>query len=55
MVLEALAPLGLPVRTGTKTTSVVAMLEGARPGPTMLLRADMDALPLQEDTGLSFA
>ena len=55
VVLEALAQLGLPVRTGTRTTSVVATLEGARPGPTMLLRADMDALPLQEDTGLPFA
>jgi amidohydrolase len=54
VVLDALAPLGLPVRTGTKTTSVVAVLEGNRPGRTMLLRADMDALPLQEDTGLPF-
>ena len=40
---------------GQKTSSVVAVLEGARPGPTMLLRADMDALPLKEDTGLPFA
>jgi len=54
-ILEALDGLGLTVRTGTKTTSVVATLDGARPGPTVLLRADMDALPLQEDTGLDFA
>ena len=54
-VLDALAGLPLKIRTGQKTTSVVATLEGARPGPTVLLRADMDALPLQEDTGLPFA
>ena len=54
-ILEALDGLGLTVRTGTKTTSVVATLDGARPGPTVLLRADLDALPLQEDTGLDFA
>jgi hippurate hydrolase len=54
-VLEALDGLGLDVRTGQRATSVVATLEGARPGPTLLLRADMDALPLREDTGLEFA
>jgi hippurate hydrolase len=54
-VLEALDGLGLQVRTGQRTTSVVATLEGARPGPTVLLRADMDALPLREETGLEFA
>ena len=54
-ILEAVDGLGLAIRTGTKTTSVVATLDGARPGPTVLLRADMDALPLQEDTGLDFA
>jgi hippurate hydrolase len=54
-VLEALDGLGLDVRTGQRTTSVIARLTGARPGPTILLRGDMDALPMPEDTGLSFA
>src|SRR5262249_25978190 len=54
-VLDALAGLPLSIRTGQKTTSVIATLAGARPGPAVLLRADMDALPLQEDTGLDFA
>ena len=54
-VLDALAGLPLKIRTGQNTTSVIATLDGARPGPTVLLRADMDALPLQEDTGLPFA
>src|SRR5215467_10164533 len=54
-VLEALDGLGLEVRTGQRTTSVVARLDGAKPGPTVLLRADMDALPMREDTGLPFA
>src|SRR5499433_889800 len=54
-VLEALDGLGLDVRTGQRTTSVVARLDGAKPGPTVLLRADMDALPMPEDTGLPFA
>src|SRR5881409_629808 len=54
-VLEALDGLGLDVRTGERTTSVVARLTGARPGPTILLRADMDALPMPEETGLPFA
>src|SRR5262245_65019194 len=54
-VLEALDGLGLEVRTGQRTTSVVARLRGARPGPTILLRGDMDALPMPGDTGLPFA
>jgi hippurate hydrolase len=54
-VLEALADLPIEVTTGSTTTSVVGVLRGARPGPTYLLRGDMDALPVQEDTGLSFA
>jgi amidohydrolase len=54
-VLEALDGLGLETRTGQRTTSVVARLAGGKPGPTLLLRADMDALPLREATGLPFA
>jgi amidohydrolase len=54
-VLEAFADLPIEVSTGTSTSSVVGVLRGARPGPTYLLRGDMDALPLQEDTGLDFA
>src|SRR6266496_4060248 len=54
-VLDAIGDLGLRVRTGRSVTSVVAVLDGARPGPTVLLRGDMDALPLAEDTGLEFA
>ena len=54
-VVQALEGLGLSIRTGERLTSVVATLEGARPGPSILLRADMDALPVQEETGLEFA
>ncbi|MDQ1323634.1 MAG: hypothetical protein QG587_969, partial [Chloroflexota bacterium] len=55
MVLEALRAIGLEGRPGGTTDSVVAVIDGARPGPTILLRADMDGLPLTEDTGLEFA
>ncbi|MGQ0824309.1 MAG: M20 metallopeptidase family protein [Actinomycetota bacterium] len=54
-VLESLAGLGLDVRAGTTMSSVVADLDGAAPGPTILLRADMDALPIPEDTDVAFA
>ncbi len=54
-VLEALDGLGLETRTGQRTTSIVARLAGGKPGPTLLLRGDMDALPLREATGLPFA
>ncbi|WP_140460729.1 M20 metallopeptidase family protein [Cellulomonas oligotrophica] len=54
LVLDALEPLGLEVRTGTALSSVVAVLRGARPGPAVLLRGDMDALPVTEDTGEPF-
>lgn len=56
VVLDAICDLGLDVRTGTRTTSVVADLTGsAGDGPTILLRADMDGLPVAEETALAFA
>jgi len=54
-VLTELADLPLQVHRGRSVSSVVAVLDGARPGSTVLLRADMDALPLKEDSGLTFA
>jgi amidohydrolase len=54
-VLEALDGLPLTVTTGGRLSSIVADLDGGRPGPTVLLRGDMDALPMPEDTGLDFA
>ena len=54
-ILEALDGLDLRVSTGTSVSSVVAVLDGDEPGPTTLLRGDMDALPMPEDTGLPFA
>jgi len=54
-VLDALSDLGLEIRTGSSLTSVVADLQGGADGPTVLLRGDMDALPMPEDTGLEFS
>lgn len=54
-VLASLAGLGLSVSTGSGLTSVVADLEGVKPGPTILLRADTDALPMTEEGGEAFA
>jgi hippurate hydrolase len=54
-VLESLEGLPLSITTHESTSGIVALLEGSRPGPTMLLRGDMDALPMPEDTGLEFA
>lgn len=55
-IVEALTPIeGLSIRTGVARTGVVAMLNADKPGPCVLLRADMDALPIEEQTGLPYA
>lgn len=55
LVAERMSARGLPVRTGLGKTGVAALLDTGRDGPTLLLRADMDALPIPEGTGLPFA
>jgi amidohydrolase len=55
VVVAELERMGLATRTGRAVSSVTAVIEGARPGPTLVLRADMDGLPLQEETGLDFS
>lgn len=55
LVARALADLGLEVRTGVGRSGVVALLHGGRPGPTVMLRADMDALPVQEISDAPYA
>ena len=54
-VRRELDDLPLEWREGPSTTGAVAILNGARPGPAVLLRGDMDALPMHEETGLAFA
>jgi amidohydrolase len=54
-VLAALDGLGLEITTGERLDSVTAVLRGAKPGGAVLLRADMDALPVQEAAGLEYA
>src|SRR5690606_4606370 len=54
-VRAELADLPLEWRTGESTAGAVAVLRGGRPGPAVLLRGDMDALPMAEETGLPFA
>lgn len=55
MVAKELKKMGLQVHTGIAGTGVVAVLQGGLPGPTVGLRADMDALPVKETSGLPFA
>ena len=55
LVADYFRKLGLEVRTGYAVTGVVGILRGGKPGPVAALRGDMDALPITEETGLSFA
>ena len=55
IVARELEALGIEVTKGVGKTGVVGLLEGARPGPTLLLRFDMDALPITEETGAEYA
>ncbi len=55
LVASRLRQIGIPVRTGVAGTGVIGLIEGGRPGRTVLLRADMDALPIQEESDLAYA
>lgn len=54
VVARELESLGIEVTKGVGKTGVVGLLEGAKPGPTLLLRFDMDALPITEETGAEY-
>ncbi len=55
IVARELQELGLEVTTGIGKTGVVALLEGNRPDPVLMMRFDMDALPIVEETGAEYA
>jgi amidohydrolase len=55
IVARELRALDVEVTTGVAKTGVVGLLEGARPGPVILVRFDMDALPVTEETGAAYA
>ncbi|MGE5605988.1 MAG: M20 metallopeptidase family protein [Bacteroidota bacterium] len=52
---ELLEEMGIPHRTGIANTGILGIIKGGKPGKTIALRADMDALPIREETGLSYA
>lgn len=55
LITRSLKKSGIPYRDGVGKTGIIALIEGTVPGPCILLRADMDALPLTEITGLEYA
>ena len=54
IVAARLKALGLDVKTGVGKTGVIATVKGGRPGKTVLLRADMDALPIHEENAVPY-
>jgi amidohydrolase len=55
IVNKELSNMGLEVKTGVGQTGVVALIEGKNPGPVVLIRFDMDALPIKEETNADYA
>ena len=55
IISRELRELGLEVTTGIAKTGVIAMIEGSKPGPVVMLRFDIDALPINEQTGAAYA
>ncbi len=55
LIARELTRLGIEHQTGVGQTGVVGTIQGGRPGPTLVIRADMDALPIHEQTGLAYA
>lgn len=55
VVARELTRLDIPHQTGVARTGVVGLVQGGRPGPVLAIRADMDALPIEERTGLPYA
>ena len=54
VVARRLTALGLDVKTGVGRTGVLATVKGGRPGRTLMLRADMDALPIHEENAVDY-
>lgn len=55
VIARELREIGLEISTGIAKTGVIAMIEGAQPGPVIMLRFDIDALPITEQTGAEYA
>ena len=55
LIAKHLQSLGIEIKTNVAKTGVVGLLKGDKPGPVVALRADMDALPVEERTAVPFA